>query len=162
MNPLSLLTKGRTIRGFKDRSCAYRLTIRGVAPNFSAGKKTSPTPSHREPEVSQSTLFERPQPPVAAPAIAPAPKPPALAPQPVSRETPWNRLAGFCRGFLQRWTARRTASPFQGRTVQAELGLEKVKVVRNDLSEDDLEVVRVGKKEKLAQHDQCQALSTDR
>ncbi|HUD82115.1 MAG TPA: hypothetical protein VMQ67_01370 [Candidatus Saccharimonadales bacterium] len=106
MNPLSLLTKGRTIRGFKDRSCAYRLTIRGVAPNFSAGKKTSPTPSHPAPEVSQSTLFEQPQPPAAAPAAAPAtapaPKPPALAPQPVWRETAWNRLAGFYRGFLQR------------------------------------------------------------
>jgi hypothetical protein len=158
MNPLSLLTKGNTFRGFKDRSASYRLTNKGVVPNFSVGKNPPPTPSHPEPEVSQSTLFDQPQPP----ATATAPQPPTLAPQPAGRQTVWNRLAGFCRGFLQRWAARRKGSPFQGRTVQTELGLERVKVIRNDLSEDDLEVVPVGKKEKPAQHDQCQALSTDR
>jgi hypothetical protein len=38
------------------------------------------------------------------------------------------------------------ASPLQSATVQTELGLDKVKVIRNDLSEDDLEVVMIEKK----------------
>jgi hypothetical protein len=162
MNPLSLLTKGRTIRGFKDRSCVYRLTLIGAAPNFSTGRNKSPISAHPEPQVSQSTLFDQPQPPATAPAPVPAPRSPAQAPQPVSRTTAWSRLTLFCAELLQRWTASSKASPFHGRTVQTELVLEKVKVKRNDLSEDDLEVVPVGKKEKPAQHDQCQAISTDR
>ncbi len=160
MNPLSLLTKGHTFRGFKDRSCSYKLTSKGGMPNFSARRNIPPTPPHPEPEASQSTLFDQPQSPEPAPVRVP--QPPALAPQPVPRQTTWNRLAGFCREFLQKWTARSKSSPFHGHTVQTELALEKVTVVRNDLSEDDMEVVHVGKKEKSVQQDQCQALSTNR
>ena len=40
----------------------------------------------------------------------------------------------------------RKVSPFQSKAVQIELALDKVKVVRNDLSEDDLEVVPIDKK----------------
>ncbi|HUD47081.1 MAG TPA: hypothetical protein VMR33_09635 [Candidatus Baltobacteraceae bacterium] len=162
MNPLSLLTKGRTLRGFKDRSSAYRLTIRGVAPNFSAGRNISPTPPHPQPQGSLSTLFEKPPPPAISPGIAPAPQQPALAPHLPWGKSVWNRLAGFCRDFVQRWTAKRHATPFQAPTVQTELVLEKVTVKRNDLSEDDLEVVPVARKKKPAEHDQCQAISTDR
>jgi hypothetical protein len=36
--------------------------------------------------------------------------------------------------------------PFQSPAVQTELALDKVKVMRNDLSEDDLEVVMIDKK----------------
>jgi hypothetical protein len=158
MNPLSLLNKGHTFRGFKNHSGAYRLTTKGVVPNFSAIKNTSPTTPHPEPEVSQSTFFDQPKPPV----TAPAPQPPALAPQPVQRQPVWNRVVVVCREFLLRWTASGKTSPFQARTVQTELALEKVTVIRNDLSEDDLEVIPAGKKVKLAQHDQCQAISTNR
>jgi hypothetical protein len=158
MNPWSLLTKGHTINGFKNHKSVYRLTNRGIVPDFTAGKNASPTPSHPQPEISQSTFFDLPQPC----ATAPAPQPPALAPQPLMRQTIWSRLAGFHRGLLQKWAARRKASPFHGRTVQTELVLEKVKVVRNDLLEDDTEVVPVGKKQNPAQHEQCQAISTNR
>lgn len=161
MNPLSLLNKGQTVKGFKDRSCTYRLTTKGFAPNFSSAKNPPPTVSHREPEASQATLFDQGKSPAVAPPVAPAPKPPVRAPQPVSCPTPWNRLAGFCRHFLGRWTAHRKASPFQGPIVQTELALDKVTVVRNELLDDDLEVVPVGKKVKPVQHDQCQAIPTD-
>ena len=157
MNPLSLLNKGHTIKGFKNRSGAYRLTTR-VVPNFSAGRNMSPTLPHPDQEVSQSTLFDQPQPPVVA--HAPRPPAPAVASQQVQYKSVWNRLVDVCRGFLRGWTAERKVSPFGGRTVQTELALEKVKVVRNDLSEDGLEVIPVVKKEKLAQHDQSQAIST--
>ncbi len=169
MNPMSLLTKGRTFIGFKDGSSVYKLSNKGALPNFSAGRKVSPTPSHPRPEVSQSTLFDPPRAPASAPVVtpapapaaAPAPRPLASAPHPAWGRTVWNRLAGLCREFLRQWTARRKSSPFQGRTVQTELELNRVTVMRNDLLEDDMEVVRVGKKVKPAQHDQCQALTTD-
>jgi hypothetical protein len=40
----------------------------------------------------------------------------------------------------------RKEEPFQTPAIQTELALDKVKVIRNDLSEDDLEVVAIDKK----------------
>jgi hypothetical protein len=183
MNPLSLLTKGRTLKGGKDRAGAYKLPKEGAIPVF------APTKSHTssfaaakedravapakagaplEQKISQSTLFTQSaqQPPAHAPARdftrapAQAPKPVAHFPSPPGL---WDRLSGPVR----RWVANRKASPFQGPTVQTELALDKVLVVRNDLSEDDLEVVAIGKSKKVksppqrAQNDQCQTISTN-
>jgi hypothetical protein len=323
MNPLSLLTKGRTFIGFKNRPSAYKLAKGMVVPNFSADKgsfpsatSAPPTPSHREAAVSQHpisqpTLFPQletqtpaqtqlnaqpaghtkspatvgtisdletvgdpitpaqaggesaptgilsydsmpmqpqrttkplqkpaqslpkpsplqstaataktvagptdipsydgmpkcqtsqlpPVPPV--PPVPPAPAPrddhsvanfPAKSaakspakpvsnsqPAPVSMHRPGpvrfvrsllpeathnisSRVGAVCQQFLRRWSAARKAHPFQVPAVQTELALDKVTVVRNDLSEYDLEVVGMGKK-KSAQYDQCQALSTNR
>jgi hypothetical protein len=194
MNAWNLLNKGHTIKGFNSRPNAYKLAIRGVAPNFLAGKIQSPTPPHRACKTSQPTFFDIPNPP--APEPSPAPAPPVQAPQPVHRQPLWNRLATTCRELVQQWspggarlqhrercirllcrlravtsvcrtalqhsTASRKASPFVARTVQTELALDRITVVRNDLSEDDMEVIRVVKKEKPAKHDQCQVLSTVR
>jgi hypothetical protein len=40
----------------------------------------------------------------------------------------------------------RKERPFQSKAVQTELALDKVKVIRNDLCQDDLEVVAIDKK----------------
>jgi hypothetical protein len=56
----------------------------------------------------------------------------------------WRRLAGIGGGWIGKWRLRGKAASGTP-TVQAELALEKVTVIRNDLSDDDLEVV-VGKK----------------
>jgi len=53
----------------------------------------------------------------------------------------WRRLAGWARGWMP-WGKKH---PFHWPAVQTELALDKVKVVRNDLKEDDLEVVVVDK-----------------
>jgi hypothetical protein len=165
MNPLNLLTKGHTIKGFKNRSGAYKLTTVGTVPSFSPPKPAPPTTTHPAAEVSQSTLFDKPK-PIAAP---PLPKPQVVVPPAIPRETAWNRLTALCRKLLDQWTVRAKASPFQRRTVQTELALDRVTVIRNDLSEDGLEVVPVGKKGKRApkqereqEHEQCQATSTNR
>jgi len=129
----------------------------GVAPNFSTGKVKSPTPPHPPPQVLQSTLIEKPQ----QPATAPAMRPPAVAPVPGWPRTAWRRVVEFCGRIALRWSGPRKTSPFQNATVQTELELAKVKVVRNDLSDDDLELVPVAKNEKPRQHEQCQAISTD-
>lgn len=62
-------------------------------------------------------------------------------------DQPGRRPAGL-RAFLL-WGRAKKAKPFGGRAgrpmVQGELSLDTVKVVRNDLSESDLEVVRVSR-----------------
>ena len=56
----------------------------------------------------------------------------------------WSRLARIAAGWARKWMPWRKAAA-QSETVQTELALEKVKVLRNDLSEDDLEVVMIDK-----------------
>ncbi|HEX3988287.1 MAG TPA: hypothetical protein VHZ30_02575 [Verrucomicrobiae bacterium] len=181
MNPLSLLNKGQTINGFKGRAVSYKLPSRSYLPNFSNTKPTPPTSSpvpqelQASREIVQPTFFDIPKPSVPAPRpAAPTPKPPAAPPAPAPREPMWNQFVAICRDFFNKWTTERNTSPFQKRTVQTELALEKITVVRNDLSEEDVEVIRVPKKEKRAkaesptpvggatEHEQCQVSSTDR
>ncbi len=134
MNPLSLLTKGHTIRGLAEPHATYKLLDKSTLPNFSA-------PENRKEEGKKKK--EEPAPPApASVAVRPVPTPAKKSPPKAGL---WGRLASIG----GRWMARipwRKASPFQGATVQTELGLDKVKVIRNDLSEDDLEVVMVEKK----------------
>jgi hypothetical protein len=147
MNPLSLLTKGRTILGLRERPDTYKMLEESVLPNFSAPKHPHFRPSQPEPANPQPALAEKPQAeapapvsktaaPMTAPAAAPAP---AKVPVP-AKPGPWRRLWGKTAGWARKWMPwRKAATP--GATVQTELALNKVKVLRNDLSEDDLEVV---------------------
>jgi hypothetical protein len=177
MNPLSLLTKGSTIRGLKERPGPYKLLDKSGLPNFSGPKSPAPTTSHPEPENrssgSQPALFEGPQPQSAAEAPAQAPVelsvarrgaavPPGVVgggvtpPEPAaataapqdkpSKPRLWSRLAGRLAEWARQWMPWRKERPFQKAAVQTELALDKVKVIRNDLSEDDLEVVAIDKK----------------
>ena len=59
----------------------------------------------------------------------------------------WTRTVRSCKRFVQRYVLGRKGRPIAGSTVQTELALEKVTVLRNDLNEDDLEVVLVERKE---------------
>lgn len=180
MNPLSLLNKGQTINGFKGRTVTYKLPNRSYVPNFSNTKLAPPTTTH-EPQMSQApreitqpTFFDIPKPAAPAPPSAPTPKPPAAPSAPATREPVWNQLVAVGRELFKKWADGRKTSPFQRPTVQTELALEKITVVRNDLSEDDVEVIPVPKKEKRekaadrstvhgnAEHEQCQVSSTDR
>ena len=169
MNPLRLLTKGRTIRGLKERPGAYKLLAKSMLPNFSGAKHPVPTPSapHSQPQPQvanvQPSIFEQPQVKPATPtpikvgpvnaAVTPAPKPIPLpeAPAAPEKDQPskpgwWSRLAEMQSGWAQRWNPWHKAPPFQSPTVQTELALDKVRVIRNDLCEDDLEVVMLDKK----------------
>ena len=58
----------------------------------------------------------------------------------------WKRIALFCKRLVQRFVFGRKGRPVREAGVQTELALEKVTVVRNDLNEDDLEVVLVERK----------------
>ena len=115
-------------------------------PNFSRPKRPIPTTSHVEPESPQPALFEQAE--AKAEITAPAsvvstssPAPPAAKDQP-----PKPGLASRLAQRVRQWILKRKAHPFQSKTVQTELGLDKVKVLRNDLNEDGLEVVTVENK----------------
>jgi len=173
MNPLCLLTKGRTFRDFTDRTGTYKL-LAGAVPKYSDDKRgparrwqaaVPPTaqaslfdeaPEAAKPvraDVSDLSLTEKtteasvvPPQPTPAPASPSPAVPTTLASQQVRSAGPVRQATGFCRKMWQRFIFGREGHPFQGPTVQTELALEKVTVLRNDLNEDDLEVVLVEKK----------------
>jgi hypothetical protein len=171
MNPLCLLTKGRTFKDMAPRLGAYKLLASSTIPKYAAGKRLPVRPSYSAPEPAQKSLFEQPPAPVQATMIEP-PKsvvPPVIPPvvpdeplQPVVSNSPfapgaktsekacargtWKRITSFCRGLIQRFIFGRKRRSSRGPTIQAELALEKVTVMRNDLNEDDLEVVLVERK----------------
>jgi len=160
MNPMSLLTKGRTIGGLKGRPGRYKLLCNSALPNFSAAKGAIPTTTHVEPEKAQAALFEQVKPTVALQkedrtdgmkginekAEVMAAVSAAQAQEQPAKAGLWSYLAVVSTGWLHKWIPRRKTPPFPSATVQTELVLEKVKVMRNDLSEDDLEVVLSTKK----------------
>jgi hypothetical protein len=149
MNPLSLLTKGHTFGGVKDRRGAYKLPPRSAVPIFAGTKRPPVAPANPAPENLQTALFEPLRPAVAAAvpkkhdgAIPTAPpanvKPKEDRPSP---ESIWGRAARCWKELL----VQRKSPAARAPSVQPELALSHLTVVRNDLSEDDLEVVTVGK-----------------
>ncbi len=173
MNPFNLMTKGHTIRGTKDLG-HYKLLTKNPLPNFSANKgaKANPTTSHVVREAKQAALFEqakpahlpapalpkpeavaKPEPRVvhAVRAIPPMPAPKAPSAATTIAEAPakpavWSKWADAAAGWMRQLAPGRKPSPMPAMAVQTELALEKVKVIRNDLAEDDLEVVAVNAK----------------
>ena len=180
MNPLSLLTKGRTVKNLRERPGHYKLLGGSVVPKFSKPKNPFPTTPHPEPQKAQAPLFAQAQPapearkeeikPV-APKVSTFVETSAFAKAAANRvaekkspeesgksATPitaqarqsqpgwWSQLAVRSVRFVQSWISRRKIPAVPRATVQAELALEKIKVIRNDFSEDDLEVVMIDKK----------------
>jgi len=174
MNLLCLLTKGRTFKDMADRPGAYKLLDSSTLPKYGAAKRLPSRWSHSAPQTAQASLFDQ-QPKTVKPTVVEAHKsvtPPVEPVEPVkpsvsvaspspfaqvakkeakTSEMPfargtWNRTVKFCRAIVQRFIFGRKGRPVRGPTVQAELALEKVTVMRNNLNEDDLEVVLVERK----------------
>jgi hypothetical protein len=176
MNPLCLLTKGRTFKDMAPRPGAYKLLANSAIPKYTAGKRLPSRPTHPVLQTDQKSLFEPPPaqvkavavdiPIVVTPPVLPVepvePVEPAKPAQAVVSKSPfaegaktpkkarvtrtWKQANGFCKGLIQRFVFGRKGRPAGGPTVQAELALDKVTVLRNDLNEDDLEVVLVERK----------------
>ena len=163
MNPICLLTKGRTIKDMAERPAAYKLLAGMAAPKFASGRRLPARPAHAAPPAAQTSLFAsspaaekaavvETRKSAAPPVEAVNPPQPAVSkslqnaqPDPRGRGA-WSRTAGFCRSWAQRFVLGRKGRPAHGAAVQPELALEKVTVMRNDLNEDDLEVVLVERK----------------
>ena|SRR5579859_6624895 len=168
MSLLRLLAAGKSLVGLKESDSRYRLTNQRLLPQFGsksnpfrtdgdAGQKLAITPALRAETLQPDA--ESPQ-----TAVAPAQKGPPTQ-RPESKATLAIRQASH---QLADWAGKytsRLAGPFQSRSakpampaipalakpmVQGELSLERVKVVRNDLSDSDLDIVRCRPQPSLA------------
>jgi hypothetical protein len=150
-----LLATGKSLVGGKGDS-RYRVAKRAILPNFGSPKNPFVIAPNRDavserpaaPTISATSLPTQAADPVARAVAAPTTNTPA-------RTSVFSQagatLAPLSKKFnLFSWLARRKQSGksviprFGHKPVQEELHLENVRVVRNDLSDADLEVVRVG------------------
>ena len=167
MNPLSLLTKGNTFKSITERPGAYKLLANSGLPRFTANKRTAPELSPSAPQEGQASLFEQPAaaakatlvdtPKAAAPAVEPVKRPnPFVSPRPTAQPVKpigrpcasdtWKQAVALGKDLVRRFLFGRKRRLVHGPTVQTELALEKETEMRNNLDEDDLEVVLVERK----------------
>ncbi len=146
MSLVRLLTAGKSLVGLQESESRYRVTSQRLLPKFEAKKNPFGAPAAREPGPKQPVTAE-------VGAVAAAETPAAGTLQPDDPEQAIGKgFAGRCSKVLSEWfsslrclifgrrekgTARRRSK----RMVQSELSLEAVRVVRNDLSDSDVEVV---------------------
>ncbi len=175
MNPLCFLTsaKNRSFKDVPERPGAYKLLAEG-APKFrSSPRSTASRCQNPTPPAAQPSLFEQTNPAVPAGELqasalaveesnkaAAVPVAPAPAARPVSaspfaeagaeskpaRPGPVRQARGFCQKLWHQFFYGREGRPAHTTGVQPELALDRVTVLRNDLNEDDLEVVLVQRK----------------
>jgi len=144
---MQLLAVGRSFVGHKSETGRYKTTEQNLLPDFTTGEKNeAPSAVYTNPAAdSADFMFGAPHRKVAgaegkgaaAPAVRPMaapaqPEPPATATVLAKRPA---RRRFFGLGSLGRTKVE------GGSLVQSELSLETVKVVRNDLSDADLELV---------------------
>lgn len=140
MSLLRLLTAGRSLVSVRDTESRYRLTTQRLLPQF--GPASNPFSSRGE---AQS---------VPAAAIHPDAETGVVLPKAVAKgsgrvfwlrtSARWSGWRAKMGGLLvrpRRAVAKPAIPQFSKPPVQGELSLDRVKVMRNDLSETDLEVV---------------------
>jgi len=149
MSLVRLLTAGKSLVGLRESENRYRLSSQRLLPRFEPKKNPFGSGSHPQTEASEKPA----EPAVAesmttAASVTPAPMTqtePVSAPQPVpptgsllSRLWQRSSVLGL---FSARGKRPASIRPEAKRMLQAELSLEAVKVVRNDLSDSDVEIV---------------------
>jgi hypothetical protein len=151
MSLLRLLTTGKSLVGVKDTESRYRVTGARLLPQFGSARnpfsstaKSEPAPAGERPAAAQvgngasggrSGIRSANAKPALARAIG------ALRLKAVALLSGWRAKLG---GLLPRPRAAKVkpAIPrFTKPAVQGELSLDRIRVVRNDLSDADLEVV---------------------
>ena len=157
-----LLTSGKSLVGLNDGECRYQMRAKNLLPKFGSDKnpfdgKRVVQPAAPAPAETLQSEFSRRLPapaakvgksnaPVAAaetkPAAAPAKSEPAA-----KKESMFTKVAALLRKLnpLNGRKAKSSSSipRFDKAPVQTELSLDRIKVVRNDLSEADVEIVPV-------------------
>jgi hypothetical protein len=160
MSLVRLLSSGRSLIGFKDEAGRYQMTNQRLLPKFGSvknpfragcppGQMRLTTPSVSEnravPAVSQVASVEMPQSQAAMKF--------AESKRHIYLSHVWRKLCGWSGRLQKGWgrllprqekNAARVALPQLVKPpIQSELSLERVRVLRNDLSDVDLEVVPV-------------------
>ena len=144
-----LLKAGKSLVGGQDAT-RYQMHKHVRLPKFGSPRNPfAPEPRTEKPVVSPVKVPLETPAPVAGPTPVPAPAPAqrsagfaVLGKAANDLGTQWSKVNPFAR-LAKRPGPVRSALPRFGDTlpVQAELSLEKVQVVRNDLSDADLEIV---------------------
>jgi hypothetical protein len=170
MSLLQLLTTGRCLEGHKDSEPRYRLTSQRLLPKFGSDRnpfcaKEAATPPTLPGEATERNAVVTPEPEAVATTRAfrrdPAVRSAVAAPGPAAARASakgWGIISALrvrTTGFRKNWAGKlhgllsrparkpmRMALPLATKpAVQGELSLDRIKVVRNDLSDADLEVV---------------------
>lgn len=152
---MPLLVMGRSIKESRDTPHRYRLREKQFAPKFGSVKKQGAVESGLQSVFShpaEAAVLKK-----SVPATGPArsEKPESAVSRPKPMKSPgFTRLTGFvwkhCARFFQKSNGpaeKRISRPRvvtgNGKPFQEELSLDAVKVIRNDLTEADLEVVAI-------------------
>ena len=160
MSLLKLLTTGKSLVGLKDAESRYRMTNQRLLPKFGSAKNPFSAAETVEPVSTVAT------PPIEEQQSAPVTHPTTM--EPASNGTikesagllrlGTSKARGLAAAALQtRWVsqlgplisrpARKTTKaagvpvPSKPQQVQGELSLDRIKVMRNDLSDADLEII---------------------
>jgi hypothetical protein len=168
MSLIRLLTTGRSLVNIRDGESPYQVTSQRLLPHFGARQNPFSSSAKAEPSPTARCLPQAHTPKVAPPAMRATPalggEPKAAPKSGLARRaaSASSRFRGLiavlrrwaaalvdgCKARLARLFARRrskaakSAIPrFDKPAVQTELSLDKIKVLRNDLSDADLEVV---------------------
>lgn len=139
MSLMQLLTVGKSFRTIDDRPSPYRMMQQNYLPRFGpmhGGGVKEPTrplqpPRPTQPKPAWAGVQESAR--VVAKAVGPR------VAQGAAKAAPGERTRGVRRWFG--WGRKAGGRRAGAQVVQGELALDLVKVVRNDLSESDLEVV---------------------
>ena len=158
-----LLTSGKSLVGLHDPDSRYQMRAKNLLPKFGSDKNpfTRVKPESLEPapvEKIQTITRTMTPPEIAAARLKETKRLPAVTAIKGGNELSntdlktkalsWIGALGKKANLLAWWRARKTkaaksVAPFAKAPVQAELSLDKIKVLRNDLSEGDLEVAPV-------------------
>lgn len=155
MSLLRLLTTGKSLVGVTEAEGRYRLTSQRLLPHFGATKGPFSASGKADPASTGGGAQPLPQASHKAPAEGCSEPSPAVSGR--SRQNVIQglrrRIAGHLSGWaisasriLRRPQAQWTAPALPNlpkQSLQGELSLDRIKVVRNDLSDADLEVVQV-------------------
>jgi hypothetical protein len=143
MSLAKLLSTGKSlVGGATDSSNRYRMGSPGLLPKFGSAVKAVPS----EPKAPMSVSAEGE---CMKSGVAPEQQSPRPA-EPRRRKFSIQEIVGSWLRRIQWRRGRKLIKPkarevlqFQKKPVQAELSLDNVRVVRNDLSDSDLEIVPV-------------------
>lgn len=146
MSLIRLLTVGHSFNASKSAAGRYRGPKGNVLPTFGFENQPEevppPAPAGPDPRNTTPELKPRPDQPATPPPAAEKPKTIWNAPARLWRRLLGRRADPFARTkALGALRASRAPAKTAGRPVQAELSLDNVRVMRNDLSDADLELV---------------------
>lgn len=140
MSLVRLLSAGKSLVGGQDLEGRYRLPANRALPEFGSAKNPFLTTA----PVEAAPAVKPAEPVIPAPVVVPEPAPQVKADAPAEAKPGFFARLGHRLAGIGRWFRRKpkTVFPvFQRPPIQGELSLDRVRVLRNDLLDTDIEVV---------------------